>query len=121
MSFTSKILFYIITGLCTATAQILLSLYAKGISTPFCGTKWFFYSLSNPFLYGGVLFYGISFVMSIMLLRVLPVAQVTTSILAFLMIMVFIYNYMFGSELTLMQYLGGFMAAIGIIILNCKI
>lgn len=120
MSFSGKILFYIITSFCLATAQCLFSLYAKGIPSPFSVSQWFAYSISNHHLYGGILLYGISFVLFIFLLRIIPVAQVVLTTVTIVTIIVFIYNYMYGEELSLVQYLGAFMATGGLIALNWK-
>jgi len=118
MSLTIKILFYIVTSFCVATGQCLLSLYAKGIPSPFGISRWFYYSLSNHFLYGGVALYGVSFVMFIILLRMFPLAQISITLIAILMIMICFYNYMFGQELNLIQYMGAFLAVTGLIALN---
>ena len=118
MSLTGKILLYIMTSFCVATAQVFLSLYAKGLSSPFSFPRWIVYSLSNHFFYGGLLLYGISFVMFILLLRLFPIAQVTLTILTLVIAITFIYNYMYGQALSPIQYLGALMATGGLIALN---
>lgn len=120
MSLLERILFYTITSFCLATAQCLFSLYAKGIPSPFSVSHWFAYSISNYYLYGGILLYGVSFVLFIFLLRIIPVAQVVLTTVTIVMIIIFIYNYLYGEELSLVQYLGAFMATGGLIALNWK-
>lgn len=120
MNLFFKILLYLATSFCISTGQSFLSLYARGIESPFIFTKWLQYSISSTFLYVSAVAYGIGLVMFIILLRFFPVAQVTITIMVSLVIMILIYSRVLGQELNSLQIIGAFIAMIGLCALNYK-
>lgn len=120
MSFAYKAVLLLTISFCTATAQFLFSSYAKELQTPFYFKQWLTYSICNPFLYAGMLLYGMSFVMFVMLLRVMPVPILTMSIVILLTVILCIYNSFLGERLNYIQYIGLLFAILGMVGLNWK-
>lgn len=116
-----QIALIVFSGLAIAGGQGCLTAYAKGLPSPFYFGQTIMYSLTAWPFYGFIVLYGSGTVAMIFLLRSLPLAQVSISILAITFLCTTALTFWFGDHLSIRQLLGIVLVLIGVTLLQSKI
>ncbi len=115
-----NIMMIVLCGLTIAGGQGCLTLYARDLPASFGVEPVLRYSLSSWKLYGFLMLYSIGLLLMVMLLRELPLAQVTISIVAVVMLASVIFTFLLGQNLSWMQLTGTVLILAGSVFLQAR-
>lgn len=106
------------SGMAIAGGQGCMTAYAKGLPMPFDILTTLRYTLTASTFYGFLVLYGSGTIAMIHLLRSLPLAQVSISILGITILCTTALTYWFGHSLNIQQYGGILLIFVGVFLLQ---
>jgi len=116
-----QIVLIVVSGVAIAGGQGCLTAYAKELPWPFHVGQMMLYSLTAWTFYGFIVLYGSGIVAMIFLLRSLPLAQVSVSILAITFLCTTALTFWFGDHLSMRQLMGIILVLAGVALLQSKV
>jgi drug/metabolite transporter (DMT)-like permease len=113
-----QIVLIVFSGMAIAGGQGCITVYARGLSSSFHMAQAILYSLTAWSFYGFVILYGSGTVAMVFLLRSLPLAQVSISILAITFLCTTALTFWFGDHLSIQQLVGIALVLVGVTLIQ---
>ncbi len=108
----------VFSGITVAAGQGCLTFYARGLPMPLDLRTVLHYTITTWSFYGFAALYGVGMIAYVLLLKALPLAQVTISIVAINFLCTTLLTHLLGSSLSLQQLAGIVLVFAGVSLLQ---